>query len=162
MWSESGAFAQLPSTPMARLLASFFGSGLILGRIRGSHRGSGTVGALLALAISLPLPPVYGRLTALGASIVLGIWSIQKLMLGDDDPGWVVIDEAAGTFLATIGLGIPAAIVAWVVFRAADIAKKAFPGVAAAERVSGGIMADDLVAGLYGLAAGWVVQLVIG
>jgi phosphatidylglycerophosphatase A len=147
---------------MARLIASFFGSGLILGRIRGSHRGSGTVGALLALAISLPLPPVYGRLTALGAAIVLGIWSIQKLKLGDDDPGWVVIDEAAGTFLATIGLGIPGAIVGWVIFRAADIAKKAFPGVAAAERVSGGIMADDLVAGLYGLAAGWAVQLVVG
>jgi phosphatidylglycerophosphatase A len=147
---------------MARLIASFFGTGLILGRVRGSHRGSGTVGSLLALAISLLVPTVYGRLTALGAAIVLGIWSIQALKLGDDDPGWVVIDEAAGTFLATIGLGLPAAIVGWAVFRVADIAKKAFPGVAAAERISGGIMADDLVAGLYGLAAGWVVQLVIG
>ena len=147
---------------MARLIASFFGTGLILGRVRGSHRGSGTVGSLLALAISLLVPAVYGRLAALGAAIVLGIWSIQALKLGDDDPGWVVIDEAAGTFLATIGLGLPAAIVGWAVFRAADIFKRAFPGVAAAERVSGGIMADDLVAGLYGLAAGWVVQLVIG
>ena len=147
---------------MARLIASFFGSGLILGRLRGSHRGSGTVGGLLALGISILLPPVYGRLAALGATIVLGIWSIHALRLGDDDPGWVVIDEAAGTFLATLGLGIPAAILGWIVFRVADIAKKAFPGVAAAERLSGGIMADDLVAGLYGLAAGWVVQLVVG
>ena len=114
------------------------------------------------MAVSLLVPPVYGRLTALGATIVLGIWSIQALKLGDDDPGWVVIDEAAGTFLATIGLGLPAAIAAWLVFRVADIAKKAFPGVAAAEKVSGGIMADDLVAGLYGLAVGWVVQLVVG
>ena len=146
---------------MARLIASFFGSGLLLGRIRGSHRGSGTVGGALALVVALFLPPLYGRLTALGATMVLGIWSIQALKLGDDDPGWVVIDEAAGTFLATIGLGIPAAIVGWLVFRAADIAKRAFPGVAAAERVSGGIMADDLVAGLYGLAAGWVVQLIV-
>ena len=146
---------------MARLIASFFGSGLILGRVRGSHRGSGTVGGALALAISLLLPPVYGRVAALGAAIVLGVWSIQALKLGDDDPGWEVIDEAAGTFLATVGLGLPGAIVGWVVFRVADIAKKAFPGVAAAEKVSGGIMADDLVAGLYGLAAGWLVQLVI-
>ena len=146
---------------VARLIASFFGSGLLLGRIRGSHRGSGTVGGALALVVSLLLPPLYGRLTALGATIVLGIWSIQALRLGDDDPGWVVIDEAAGTFVATIGLGIPGAIVGWLVFRAADIAKKAFPGVAAAERISGGIMADDLVAGLYGLAAGWVVQLIV-
>ena len=147
---------------MARLIASFFGSGLILGRVRGSHRGSGTVGGALALAISLLLSPVYGRVAALGAAIVLGVWSIQALKLGDEDPGWVVIDEAAGTFLATIGLGLPAAIVGWGVFRVADIAKKAFPGVAAAEKVSGGIMADDLVAGLYGLAAGWLVQLVMG
>ena len=147
---------------MARLVASFFGSGLILGRLRGSHRGSGTVGGALALAIALLVPPVYGRLTALGGAIVLGIWSINALKLGDDDPGWVVIDEAAGTFLATIGLATPAAIVGWVIFRFADIAKKAFPGVAAAESVSGGIMADDLVAGLYGLAAGWAVQLIIG
>ena len=147
---------------MARLVASFFGSGLILGRLRGSHRGSGTVGGALALAIALLVPPVYGRLAALGGAIVLGIWSLNALKLGDDDPGWVVIDEAAGTFLATIGLATPAAIVGWVVFRFADIAKKAFPGVAAAESVSGGIMADDLVAGLYGLAAGWAVQLIIG
>ena len=144
------------------MVASFFGSGLILGRLRGSHRGSGTVGGALALAIALLVPPVFGRLTALGLAIVLGIWSIDALKLGDDDPGWVVIDEAAGTFLATIGLAMPAAIAGWAVFRLADIAKNAFPGVAAAERVSGGIMADDLVAGLYGLAAGWAVQLVIG
>ena len=147
---------------MARLIASFFGSGLILGRVRGSHRGSGTVGALLALAISLLVPSVYGRLIALGATTVLGLWSIQALKLGDDDPGWVVVDEAAGTFLATVGLGLPGALVAWSVFRVADIAKRAFPGVAAAERLSGGIMADDLVAGLYGLATGWAVQLVVG
>ena len=146
---------------MARWIASFFGSGLILGRVRGSHRGSGTIGSLVALAISLLLPSVYGRLIALGAAIVFGIWSIQALKLGSDDPGWVVIDEAAGTFLATLGLGLPGAIVGWAVFRVADIAKKAFPGVAAAERASGGIMADDLVAGLYGLAAGWAVQLVV-
>ena len=134
---------------------------MILGRVRGSHRGSGTVGGLLALAISLLVPPVYGRLAVLGATIVLGVWSINALRLGDDDPGWVVIDEAAGTFLATIGLGPPAAVAGWAVFRVADIAKKAFPGVAAAERVSGGIMADDLVAGLYGLAAGWAAELLI-
>ncbi|MGH8928625.1 MAG: phosphatidylglycerophosphatase A [Acidimicrobiia bacterium] len=144
---------------MARIVASFFGSGLILGRLRGSHRGSGTVGAALALGISLLLPPVYGRLAALGASIVFGIWSINQLMLGDDDPGWVVIDEAAGTFLATIGLAPVPALVAWMVFRVADIFKNVFPGVKAAERLSSGIMADDLVAGLYGLAAGWIVNL---
>ena len=58
---------------------------------------------------------------------------------------------------------IPAAIVAFVVFRAADIFKRFFPGVLAAERVSGapGVTADDLVAGLYGLAAGQLVLAVV-
>ena len=81
-WSGTGGNARLPSGRMARLIASFFGSGLILGRLRGSHGGSGTVGGLLALVISVLLPPVYGRLAALGATIVLGIWSIQALKLG--------------------------------------------------------------------------------
>jgi phosphatidylglycerophosphatase A len=158
----AGGLCLFTLSVVARFIASFFGTGLILGRVRGSHRGSGTIGAIAALAISLLVPSVYGRMTALGATIVLGIWSINALELGDDDPGWVVIDEAAGTFLATIGLGLPAVFVAWVVFRAADIAKRAFPGVAAAERLSNGIMADDLVAGMYGLAVGWAVQLLVG
>jgi phosphatidylglycerophosphatase A len=82
----------------------------------------------------------------------------------EGDPGWVVVDEAAGTFVATIGLGVPAALVAWAVFRAADIFKSAFPGVAAAERLGGGvgITADDLVAGGYGLVAGVLVTLALG
>ena len=76
----------------------------------------------------------------------------------------MVIDQAAGTFLATMGLGLPGLIVAFVVFRAADIAKRFFPGVAQAERFGGpvGIMADDLVAGLYGLTAGWAVHTLLG
>jgi phosphatidylglycerophosphatase A len=92
--------------------------------------------------------------------IAIGFWALRALGFKDDDPGWVVIDEAAGTFLATIGLGPPAMAAAFVVFRIADIAKKWFPGVARAEAIGGpaGIIADDLVAGLYGLGAGWLVQ----
>lgn len=73
-----------------------------------------------------------------------------------------MIDEAAGTFLAVIGLGGWAVATAFVVFRIADISKK-FPGVAAAERLGGalGITADDLVAGLWALAAGWLVQALV-
>ena len=71
-----------------------------------------------------------------------------------------MVDEAAGTFLAVVGLVGWGAAVAFVVFRVADISKK-FPGVAAAERLKGavGITADDLVAGLWALAAGWLVQV---
>jgi phosphatidylglycerophosphatase A len=91
------------------------------------------------------------------------LWSARPFAVKDGqgghkegDPGWVVVDEAAGTLVATIGLGIPGALVAWLVFRVADIFKRAFPGVAEAERLPGslGITADDLVAGVYGLLAG--------
>jgi len=145
------------------VLASFFGSGLVLGRIRGNDAGSGTIGALVAGLIAYVLPPIWGRLTAFVVVVVLGLWATSRLGLHDDDPGWVVIDEAAGTFLATVGLGPMAMIVAFVVFRAADIGKRWFPGVAAAESIGGpvGIMADDVLAGIYGLAAGWLFQATV-
>jgi phosphatidylglycerophosphatase A len=148
---------------MHRFFASWFGSGLLLRRVTGRDAGSGTVGAALALALSLLLGTIGWQAQAVAALIViaLSIWSSAPFAgvhgENDSDPGWVVVDEAAGTFVATIGLAAPAAVVAWVVFRLADIFKSAFPGVAAAESLPGGlgVTADDLVAGLYGLAAGW-------
>ncbi len=153
-----------PPPQMARVIASFLGSGLLLRRLRGEDGGSGTIAGLLALGIALVIPSWWGRVLAMVVCVAAGLWALRSLVLGSEDPAWVVIDEAAGTFLATLGLGLAGAIVAFVVFRAADIAKKVFPGVAQAESAGGpiGIMADDLVAGLYGLAAGWLVETLIG
>jgi len=150
----------LPSATMARLIASFGGTGLLLRRFRGADEGSGTIAGVVAVGIAIPIQPWWGRLLGLLICLLAGVWAIRSLKPGEEDPGWVVIDEAAGTFLATLGLGLPGLVVGFVVFRVADIAKTVFPGVAQAERIGGavGIMADDLVAGLYGLAAGWVVQ----
>lgn len=142
-----------------RVVASWFGSGLVLRRIRGSDGGSGTVGAALALAIAYALAPIGWSAQALAAVVVTGLalWSIRPFA-EEGDPGWIVVDEAAGMFVASIGLGGWPLLVAFVVFRVADITKR-LPGVAAAERLSGavGVTADDLVAGVYGLAAGWLV-----
>ena len=75
------------------------------------------------------------------------------------DPGWVCMDETAGTLIAFVGLSSwwPW-LAALVVARAADIFK-VLPGVKTTERLPGsvGITADDVVAGLYGLAAGWLL-----
>lgn len=142
---------------MTRLVASWFGSGLLLGRIRGSDTGSGTVGSLVALGLAWWLSTYGWWAQAIAAVLVIGLalWSIRPYE-DDGDPGWVVVDEAAGMLVASIGLGGWPLVVAFVVFRVADATKR-FPGVAAAERLPGarGILADDLVAGLYGLAAGW-------
>ncbi len=150
---------------MARLIASFFGTGIILGRLRGSDSGSGTLGALVALPMSVALRETLGwpsQLAAAAVITVVGLWATQGFAK-DGDPGWIVIDEVAGVLVATIGLAIGPAIAAFVVFRIADIAKSRFPGVSQAEELPGawGIMGDDLVAGIYSLIAGHLVQIVL-
>jgi phosphatidylglycerophosphatase A len=148
---------------MARVIASFFGTGLLLGRARGSDLGSGTIGGLVALGLALLIDPWWGRALALVLTLAIAWPALAALKAGDSDPGWVVIDEVGGTFLATLGLGAWGAVTAFLVFRIADVFKRAFPGVAQAERLGGvaGVVADDLVAGVYGLAAGWLVQSLI-
>ena len=152
---------------MQRLIASWFGSGLILGRIRGDHSGSGTVGAAVAFVLALAVGEVFGvwgQLIGLMTVSAASLWSTDPFVTDEGDAGWIVVDEAAGTFLALLGLGLsPAAFVAFVVFRLADIFKNVFPGVAAAEDVGGpiGVTADDLVAGLYGLAVGQAVRILL-
>ena len=146
---------------MHRAIASWFGSGLLLGKIRGSHAGSGTVGSALALIMTIAIGQYGWRWQLLAAVVVttLALWSARPFAIDGADPGWIVADEAAGMFVASIGLSVPAVFGAFVVFRVADATKR-FPGVAAAERLPGtvGITADDLVAGLWGLAAGWSLE----
>jgi len=149
---------------MARLLASWFGTGLILGRIRGSDSGSGTVGSVATFILVIALIPLGWQAQVLAATVVtaLSVWSSHQFR-SEGDPGWIVIDEAAGTLIATIGVGVPAAVVGLIIFRIADITKR-FPLVRAAESLPGGfgITADDVVAGVWGLAGAWIVQAILG
>ena len=126
------------ASPFRRFVASGLGSGFLPRHLWGSDNGAGTFGAVAAALIALAISPFS--------------------LAADGDPQWVAIDEVAGTLLALTGLSGLAWAVAWAVFRAADI-WKVLPGVAHAERLPGslGITADDLVAGGYGLAAGWLV-----
>ena len=143
---------------MRRLIASSLGLGLILRRLRGSDSGSGTMGAGLGAAIGATLLFVDTSwwVSALVAAAVttVSLWASHPFAAGD--PGWVCIDETAGTLIAVIGLGGWPWLAAVLVARLADI-YKVLPGVAAAERLPGsfGITADDALAGLYGLAVGW-------
>ena len=96
-------------------------------------------------------------------AFALSLWSAAPFSDDHADPGWVVIDEIAGTFIAVIGLTGWPWLIAVVVARLADIFK-VLPGVGMAERLPGslGITMDDVVAGLYGLAAGWIAHGIIG
>ena len=141
---------------MRRFVAAGFGIGLLARRLWGSDNGAGTLGALLAVGIGLlALPaPWWVDLSIAVAAVAVSMWATAPEA---GDPGWVAIDEVAGTLVAMIGLtGVPW-VIAVVVARAMDIFKVA-PGVARAERLPSpwGVTADDVVAGLYGLAVGWV------
>lgn len=145
---------------MRRVIAAGFGAGLIPHRLYGSHSGAGTFGAAVAVLIGLPLiaAPWWVDLLVAAAAIGVSLWAAAPFATGGDDPAWVAIDEVAGTLVAMIGLsGLPW-LVAVVVARLLDIFKVA-PGIKAAEELHGalGVTADDVVAGLYGLAAGYLV-----
>lgn len=147
---------------MRRFIAAGFGVGLLPRRFRGADAGAGTLGAIIAGVVALALSPlpVWVHLAAVAAAIGLSLWSPRPFLADDPDPGWVAIDEVAGALLAVTGLGGAAWAVAWLVARIADITK-ALPGIGRAERLPGawGVTVDDLVAGLYGLGAGWLVVL---
>lgn len=144
-------------------IASWFGSGLLLGKIRGKDAGSGTVGSAIALGMVWYSNRFGWQVTLLLAGVItlLSLWSSAPFAADGADPGWVVVDEAAGMFVAGIGLGGAPLLVAFLVFRVADISK-VFPGVGWADKLHGplGITLDDLIAGAYGLAAGWMFTLI--
>jgi phosphatidylglycerophosphatase A len=88
--------------------------------------------------------------------LVVGTWAAGEAerALGGKDPGAIVVDEVAGMTLAVLAvpLTISVALAAFLLFRIFDVLKP-FPANAS-QRLSGGIgvMADDLIAGLYALA----------
>lgn len=121
----------------------------------------GTAGALLATAIwlvyTLLLPYSLSLLLTLGlclAFTLAGIWAANCLEpCWGKDPSRVVVDEMVGVWLAL--LAIPAgaslwfALVAFALFRLFDIFKPL--GIRRMENLKGGVgvMADDILAGIY-------------
>lgn len=115
----------------------------------------GTWGSLVVLPAAL-----LGPLACLGlaAAATLAGWAAVRAVLAQDkaqdvaqDPGWIVVDEAAGMLLALAALPAGAGWVwvaaAFALFRAFDILKP-WP-VSWADGLPGatGVILDDLVAG---------------
>ena len=133
---------------LPRLVASGFGSGLV-------RTAPGTAGSFVALLLGAGMltwaPPALPL--AAVAAYFAGIWAVRACR-AEHDPGWVVIDEFAGQWIAMLALASPTPLglaAAFLLFRLLDIVK---PGpVKLAERQGGalGVMNDDVVAG--GLAA---------
>jgi phosphatidylglycerophosphatase A len=142
-----------PAGPLATAIATWFGCGL-------SPFAPGTAGSLGALLPAILLARYAGwrplHFAALALALTApGIWAAGRVeqAVGEKDPGKVVIDEVLGLWLTLAGaatLNWKSWLAALVLFRLFDIWKP-FP-VRQLEALPGGwgIVADDLMAGLYG------------
>lgn len=155
--------ARLVLTTPAHFIAFGFGAGL-------SPFAPGTAGTLVAVPVWfalawLPLP-LYA--VALAALIVFGIWNCgeSSRLLGVPDHSGIVFDEIAGFcvaatpllmgFQGSLWLGL---LLAFVLFRIFDIFKP-WPIRWLDSHVHGGfgIMADDLLAGVYAAFVLWGIS----
>jgi phosphatidylglycerophosphatase A len=122
----------------------------------------GTAGSAVGIAIYLLTMrwPGSWQIALVVAVAVVGTWAGHRAAphFGKHDPGPVVIDEVAGQLLTLLlsGAGVLGAIGGFFLFRALDIVKPWPAGRLEALPGGVGIMADDLMAGLYGLL---IVQL---
>lgn len=166
------------------LVVTFFGSGM-------SPKAPGTMGSLAAAIVAYPMASITLELFHLKDSIFFGFFFqinftfltaalivffaaipfVKKAMkdTGTEDPGWIVIDEVCGIFMSlaftpteTILLHPWFLAVAFGLFRFFDILKPL--GINKMEKLPGawGVMADDLLGGLYaGITPALILDAII-
>ena len=140
-----------------QLLCSCFGIGYL--------RGGGTFAAFIFAAawyllFRNHLEPVFALVLVLVVTL-MGTWSSGKVEAGwGKDSSRVVIDEVAGMGISLLFLPVrwPYIITAFVLFRFFDILKPLY--IRRLEKLPGGlgVMADDLLAGIYSNA---IVQIIV-
>jgi phosphatidylglycerophosphatase A len=144
---------------LAAAVSTWFGCGL-------APAAPGTVGSAAALGIALLIEsyaawqPFWFALLAVAVSVP-GVWAAGETARARHlkDPAFVVVDEVVGQWLALAGarpLNGKAFLGAFLLFRLFDIWKP-FP-VRRLESLPGGlgIVADDLMAGLYAALVLWL------
>jgi phosphatidylglycerophosphatase A len=167
--SESAGSATEPAqkhrTGWAFAIATFFGAGRL-------KPGPGTWGSVAALLLwagaNWVFHPSRGAMvlmlvTGIALTLIFGIpaATIAARESGREDPGFVVIDEVAGQWIALLGCPFhwPHALIALVLFRLFDITKP-FPARQLEHLPEGwGIVFDDVAAGLYAWGVGCLLRL---
>ena len=140
----------------SRFLASGCGAGFfpVAPGTAGSVVGVTTGAVLLAVA---PWLLGCGIIAVTAAGLVSARRAAALGWLGghkgeDDDPGWVVIDEIAGQMIALLALPRPGWVgvaLAFALFRLFDIWKPGPVGWADRQGGAVGVMADDVLAGIF-------------
>ncbi len=111
----------------------------------------GGAGSAVAVLVGWPLLLLPGWVLIVAAlAAAFGGWWAIKVAEVQGDPGWVVIDEVAGQWIALLGLAVPTVhglLVAFLLFRVLDVTKLGPIGWADRQHGPAGIMLDDVIAG---------------
>jgi phosphatidylglycerophosphatase A len=127
-------------------------TGGYIGKIPFAPGTFGSLPGLLLYWVMAQMHTGYAVLLAL-AVIAAAVWSAGRaeLVMGQKDPGAIVIDEIAGMAVVFVGLPLswPLAVSGFVLFRIFDIIKP-FPVGWLERRFDGGlgVVIDDVAAGL--------------
>jgi phosphatidylglycerophosphatase A len=132
----------------------FFATGGYVGKI---PFAPGSFGSVVGLIICFLLSRVSISLAALLAItlILLAVWVSEhaERIIGEKDPGCIVIDEIAGMVVTMIGLPLNAltAITGFALFRLLDVIKP-LPVRMFQDNLAGGagVVMDDVAAGIIG------------
>jgi phosphatidylglycerophosphatase A len=145
----------------AFLIATWFGCGYV-------PIAPGTAGSLAAIVIAIALHYFggYGRGTLLLLTAILlvpGIWSASVVakQTSQSDPQIVVVDEVIGQWITLAGVATftwRTWLAAFVLFRLLDMWKPAPARQLESLPGGWGIVADDVMAGLYGALAIFVLD----
>lgn len=162
---------------MRRVFLSFFGAGFL-------RPASGTWGSLAALPAAWVLHLSGGPFLLACAAVALyfaGVAATKaETARGDDhDPGWIVVDEVVGQWIALLPVSYgawanevailklwPGIVAAFLLFRLFDIIKPWIIGRADARADAVGVMLDDVWAGVFaaigvivlaGVAHAWIL-----
>jgi phosphatidylglycerophosphatase A len=137
---------------LALALATFLGCGYF-------PKAPGTIGSLGGLVVAALLHWFgQGRVALFVLLLVClfpAIWSatVTARLLNRKDPGQVVIDEVLGQWVTLLGAGVwnwKTFLAAFLLFRLFDIWKPQPVRALEKLREGTGIVADDLMAGVYG------------
>jgi phosphatidylglycerophosphatase A len=161
MTAESAVPAQRRSfaDSVAVVVATGLGAGY-------SPLAPGTVGSAVGLLLFWPAHgwPLWALVATTAVLFFAGVAASDRLatLLGKKDPGRAVIDEVAGMWvsLLTLPFGWRTALVAFVAFRVTDTLKPWPARQMEGFRGGWGIMADDMMAGVYANLLVRVVLLV--
>ncbi len=111
----------------------------------------GTYGSAFSCILLYLFPAVFTNIIVVAVFTVCATAVLNGLTYEGTDPGYIVIDECAGMFVAMVGHPVTfvTILIGFGLFRLFDIVKP-FP----IRRVEGfrkgyGIMADDVVAGIF-------------